>query len=148
MTERTNTPAACYRKLRKYKYQLMEKYHIKVETGLVEEEVTTDFLHITPTGDLTIHKAYSWDGPSGPTIDTQSFMRGSLVHDALYQLMRLGHMAYTDHREYADDLLKEMCLKDGMWPFRAWYVHLGVRMFGEKHARPRKEVQNERLYAP
>jgi hypothetical protein len=37
-------------------------------------------------------KGYAWNGPSGPTLDTRNFMRGSLVHDALYQLMREGRM--------------------------------------------------------
>ena len=151
MTEKKNTTGsshACYRKLRKYKYQLMEDYHVKVRENLVKDDVSTDFLFLTPSGDLTIRKAYAWDGPSGPTIDTRTFMRGSLVHDALYQLMRMGHIVCADHRGYADDLLKAMCLKDGMWSFRAWYVHLGLRKFGEKHARPRKKVADEKLYAP
>ena len=143
-----NSSQACYRKLRKYKYQLMEDYLVKIREDLVKEEVSTDFLHLTPAGDLTIRKAYAWDGPSGPTIDTRTFMRGSLVHDALYQLMRLGHVVHTDHREYADALLKEMCLKDGMWTFRAWYVHLGVRRFGERFAKPPKVAKDKAFCVP
>ncbi len=30
--------------------------------------------------------------PNGPTIETKTFMRASLVHDALYQLMREEHL--------------------------------------------------------
>jgi len=39
-------------------------------------------------GGLLIKAGYSWDGPSGSAIDTKNFMQGSLVHDALYQLLR------------------------------------------------------------
>ena len=45
-------------------------------------------LEITSEGELIIRNGYSWDGPSGPTIDTKNFMQGSLIHDALCQLMR------------------------------------------------------------
>ena len=45
------------------------------------------------------------DGPSGPAIDTKNFMRASLVHDALYQLMRLGTLDKS-RRQYADRLLQ------------------------------------------
>jgi hypothetical protein len=60
-----------------------------------------------------ISKGYAWDGPSGPTIDTGNFMRGSLIHDALYQLMRTGNLP-TSFRERADLLLRKTCIDDGM----------------------------------
>jgi len=37
---------------------------------------------------LFISAGYSSDGPSGPTIDTKSFMLGAFVHDALYEMLR------------------------------------------------------------
>ena len=61
---------------------------------------------------------YGRDGPSGPTLDTRDFIRGSLVHDALYQLMREGLLDHSIHRE------------DGMTALRAWWVYQGVRLFG------------------
>ena len=67
--------------------------------------------------------------PSGPTIDTSSFIRTSLVHDALYPLIRLGGAPY-DHRRHADRLLKKLCREDGMSWFRAWYVCVAARLFG------------------
>ena len=63
-------------------------------------------------------------------------MRGSLVHDALYQLMRLEELDYKTDRKYADQLLKNICREDGMSAFRAWYVHRLVRAFGEGAAKP------------
>jgi len=125
-----------------YKYQLAEEYSLKLEMlqahGARGEEpggevgdqratgIKTDFIDLDTDGTLTIKAGYAWDGPSGPTIDTKSFMRGSLVHDALYQLMRNGHLPAAC-REDADQELHRLCREDGMNRFRAWYVLLGVR---------------------
>lgn len=138
---------ACYRKLRHYKYQLVQDYTLSIEIER-EEGIATDFIDLTTAGDLTVKVRYAWDGPSGPTIDTKSFMRGSLVHDALYQLMREKYLDYREDREYADDLLKKICLEDGMSRFRAWYVHQALRMFGEKSARPGPKSEEEIICVP
>jgi len=90
---------------------------------------------------LLIRKYYCWDGPSGVTLDTKTFMRGSLVHDALYQLMREGRLDIK-WRDYADKLLRDICIADGMWRFRANYVYWAVSKFGAKHAQPRKKTSN------
>jgi len=55
-------------------------------------------------------------------------MRGSLVHDALYQLMRLSALDYKAHRKRADEILREICLEDGICSFRAWYVYQAVHI--------------------
>ena len=106
-----------------YKYQLAEDYSIPTE--IFNKHIVSGFIALEPTGVLTVGCGYAWDGPSGPTIDTKTFMRGSLVHDVLYQLIREEHLPGY-HKGYADDLLKEICLEDGMCRFRAWYVHRGV----------------------
>ena len=62
-------------------------------------------------------------------------MRGSLVHDALYQLMRDGYLPLKT-REYADWLLREICIEDGMSKIRADWVYMGVDLFGESSAKP------------
>jgi len=119
--------------------------NIEIET---EEDIETSFIGLTTDGELTIKNRYAWDGPSGPTIDTKSFIRGSLVHDALYQLMRERHLDHQKHREYVDDLLKKMCLEDGMSRLRAWYVYRSVRTFGEKNAWPSPKAQHEIMCVP
>ena len=63
-------------------------------------------------------------------------MRGSLVHDALYQLMRLEHLDKDLHREPSDRLLQQMCREDGMSALRAWWVYQGVRLGGNPAADP------------
>lgn len=99
-------------------------------------DVETQFLHLSQAGILTVKAGYAWDGPSGPTIDTDTFMRASVVHDALYQLMRLDYLDHRNSRKKADNLLKTMCIADGMWRIRAWYIYLAIRLFGARSAVP------------
>lgn len=124
---------ASYRKLRHYKYQLTADYTYTVD--IKDHQVQHPMIELGPEGQLTVKKGYAWDGPSGPTIDTSTFMRGALIHDVLYQLIRLEYLA-PSLRQYADDVLKQICLQDGMSRFRAWYVHLALKLFGSKHAQP------------
>lgn len=120
-----------------YKYQVVEEYTtqipIKPDSDIVSP---SGFIQLTAEGKLTINKGYAWDGPSGPTIDTLNFMRGSLVHDALYQLMREKSLDKEVCREPADRLLQTMCMKDGMSSIRAWWVYQGVRIGGDPAADP------------
>ncbi len=118
-----------------YKYQLVEDYSVRVPV-IPDEDVRTEYIDLSTDGDLTIKRGYAWDGPSGPTIDTKDFMRGSLVHDALYQLMRQEYLSKDRWRAEADLELKRMCRQDGMSAIRAWWVHRGVRMGGDPSASP------------
>ena len=120
-----------------YKYQPFTSYSvdipIKPETPI---ESPSEFIVLTSDGKLTLKKGYAWDGPSGPTIDTLNFMRGSLVHDALYQLMREGYLDNEFYRKPADKLLQAMCKQDGMSTIRAWWVYKGLRIGGDPAANP------------
>lgn len=104
-----------------YKYQLDQTYddHITIRP---EENIRTRYISLSVSGELEIRYGYAWDGASGPTIDTPSSMRGSLIHDALYQLMR---MSLLDHKwKKAIDIMFEGTLvDDDMWSWRAriWY---------------------------
>lgn len=118
-----------------YKYQLREPYTVRIPLR-PSVAVHTAYISLETTGDLTIKEGYAWDGPSGPTIDTLTFMRGSVVHDALYQLMREQHLDHTAYREAADRTLRAMCREDGMSSVRAWWVYYGVRFFADPAANP------------
>jgi hypothetical protein len=111
-----------------YKYQLAETF-----TAIVpikpEYSIDSFLISLDTKGYLVIKKGYAWDGASG-AIDTSNFMRGALVHDALYQLMRQGSLDPQVHRKTADEWLRAVCLEDGMSRFRAWYVYVAVRFFG------------------
>lgn len=102
------------------KYQLQQDYEIR--TNIIGYDVETDFIKLTLIGVLTIRKGYPWDGPSGPTIDTKNSMRGSLVHDAFYELMRKG-LVSRDERNAVDRLFRQILVDDGMRKSRAdiWY---------------------------
>ena len=102
-------------------------------TGILGYNIKTPFIALNPAGIITIYRGYSWDGPSGPTIATKSFMRGSLVHDALYQLMRMKLLP-NSKKDKADRLLQEICKADGMWKFNAGATYHAVRIFGGRYA--------------
>ena len=93
-----------------YKYQLKRDYSQQIDIK-PSSHVDMDFIILTMTRFLIIKKGYAWDGPSGPTIDTPNFMRGSLVHDALYQLMREGQLDKDRHRDAADRQLQKICIE-------------------------------------
>lgn len=124
-----------------YKYQLATAYRVKI-TIKPKELIDTEFIRLTKGGLLTIKKGYASDGPSGPTLDTKTFMRGAFVHDALYQLMRMKKLPLKCRRE-ADLILQRMCRQDGMSKIRAWYVYESVKNFAKGSALPKNR---KRIY--
>lgn len=116
-----------------YKYQLKKDFAVQL-TFVPDKFIYTAFIRFDTTGYLYIKDGYAWDGPSWPAIDTPNFMRGSLVHDALYQLMRDKYLDRDKFRNLADLELKRLCMEDGMGAIRANYVYLGVRLGGRTAA--------------
>ena len=127
-----------------YKYQLVKKYKCKVCIHPIKT-LNLKYIRLATTGTLTIRSGYAWDGPSGPTIDTKSFMRGSLIHDALYQLLRDSDLPQC-YRKQADIELRKTCLEDGMFSLFAWIVYNMVRVFAGKAAS--KEMKRKVITAP
>ncbi len=121
-----------YKKRRDYKYTLAEAYQLETQ-WLNMPEINTQYIQLNTQGQIHIAKAYSWDGASGPMPDFRSIMRGSLIHDALYQLIREQHLD-PSFRAAADRLLLQICLDDGMNPLLAHWVHFCVRCFGKAKA--------------
>jgi hypothetical protein len=116
-----------------YKYitAAVERY----ETGIAtDRSYAVSHGELSPSGALTIKKGYAWDGPSGPTFDTRSAMRGSLVHDCLYQLLRETDFGapemHAQRRKLCDEILYRICIEDGMWKWRAKWILAGVRKGG------------------
>ena len=139
-----------YRKLRGYKYQLRANYQQKLDKIRPEGgdvQVNGGWVKLSADGPLFVKNGYAWDGPSGPTIDTPDFLRASLVHDALYQLMRERKLKTRRWRKPADQLLRDMCIEDGMSKVRAEYVYAAMCAFGGPAARPGGQKQ-EVLTAP
>ena len=109
--------------------------HSRIES----EDIHDPWVRLCKNGLLEIRAGYAWDGPSGPTIDTKSTMRASLVHDALYQLMRAGKLT-QDARDAADKLLFDLLIQDRCWEWRAKLWLWTVRKFAGYAAARRAEV--------
>jgi len=121
-----------------YKYQLADSYAIKIPIG-PKVDMETDFINLDTAGNLLIKNGYAWDGPSGPVIDTDENMRASVVHDALYQLMRNKELSTRTHRKAADLLFKDICKDDGVSNFRASVYYKALRKFGKPAASPQNK---------
>ena len=118
-----------------YKYQIVEDVHFP-DTGILPalgRGFDHDWIALSNEGYLIVRKGYAFDGPSGPTFDTKNFMRGSLAHDALYQLMGDGTIDIS-YREKADKYLVQVCKEDGMSAIRRAWVYAGVRVGGARAA--------------
>jgi len=128
-----------------FKYQLREDWWC--QTAILGQACRIEdadvpgkpWVELASDGSLHVREGYAWDGPSGPTIDTKSFMRGSLAHDCLYQLMRAGKLSQGARRE-ADRTLWLLCRQDGMSRFRAWYVYHSLRLFAGFAAARQQDV--------
>ncbi len=118
-----------------YKYQLAEGYEMTISIK-PKSDIKTEFIDLDTDGKLTVKKGYAWDGPSGPVKDTVENMRASLVHDALYQLMRNKELSTRTHRKAADQEFKDICKADGVSNFRASVYYKGLRKFGKPAASP------------
>ena len=122
----------------KFKYCMVRDRAI--QTRVTGYHITTQFFILYTDGRLIIHRGYAWDGPSGPTIDTASFMRSSAVHDALFQMLREVLIPARDWRvvfDLANTELRRLSKIDGMlWP-RYHFVKTALDIAGAKHAKPR-----------
>ncbi len=118
-----------YRRLPTYKYTLAVDAVFSVGAR-PEAPIITPFIELSADGILTVKAGYSWDGTSGPTMDTLSTMRGGLAHDAMFQLMRLEALEAIIWKHTADTLLYRLLREDGMNWLRANTFYLAVTWFG------------------
>lgn len=121
-----------YRKGYKYTLAGNHIYHVDIKPA---ESINIGFVHLNTAGVLWIKSGYAWDGCSGPTWDDKTNMRAGLIHDALYQLIRLGHLPQSC-KDAADRELQKAMIDDGAFKVRAWYYYQGVRLFGMKSCQP------------
>jgi hypothetical protein len=130
---------------RGYKYQVTRDYHIKLDIVPFSEDgafLPNEYAFLSPTGDLKVYAGYAWNGASGPTFDTLNSMIGSLIHDVIYQLIRLG-LIDPKYKIYADGLLHALCVEDGMYSWRADYWRWAVLKFGAGSTKPSAEPKEE-----
>jgi hypothetical protein len=121
-----------------YKYQLAADYAIS--SGIKPAgNVDTKFIKLDTQGNLRILEGYAWDGPSGPVVDARDNMRASLVHDALYQLMRQRKLTAKAYKDKADKLFKKICIADGVSRSTAEIYYLGLKLGGKPATDPKNE---------
>lgn len=114
-----------------FRYQLIEEYEqdVSVDGIFPLTPGGNEFVHLTLDGDLYIAKWYAWNGANKPAINDKTFVRPSLVHDALCQLWELK-IIDNEGRAAADRLLGKMLREDTItianrnkwfirWPLKA-----------------------------
>ncbi|MCH7815284.1 MAG: DUF1353 domain-containing protein [Proteobacteria bacterium] len=126
-----------------YKYQLASNYSIKTNIK-PKKNVPGNFIKLDKAGKLTVMAGYAWDGPSGPVVDTKENLRASLVHDALYQLMRNRHLTAKQHKDKADRLFKKICIQDGVPKVTAQIYYLGLKLGGKPATDPKNKKKVRR----
>ena len=126
---------------RGYKYQVTQIFHIRLDI-IPFAPIHQPFVRMDMSGNTRIFIGYAWNGASGPTFDTLNSMTGSLVHDVIYQLIRLG-LIDPKYKEYGDGLLHDICVEDGMYDWRANYWRWAVLEFGAGSTKPSAEPKEE-----
>ena len=115
-----------------YKYQTY--YDYTIQTQMFGFSVEAYWYKLTPDGILWIRRGYAWDGASGPTIDTEDTIINSLIHDVFYQMMREGQLPEDPCFHIANNELKRIGIRSGMWTWRANMWKNAVEKFGSSSA--------------
>jgi hypothetical protein len=99
-----------------------------------------DFISLEFGGILTVKKGYRWDGASNPFQDGDKHhnFRSSLVHDALYDLMRMAYLepdgvgkkAGNINRKMADMIHYMIAIEDGDSKSGAQSDYFWLRLWG------------------
>lgn len=126
-----------------YKYQLAKDYHIKISIK-PKDNIDTQFIALDTKGNLIVKSGYAWDGPSGPVIDTDYNLRASLVHDALYQLMRQRKISRKKHKDKADKLFRTLCKEDGVPSAIAQIYYQALKKLGNPATDPKNAKKVKR----
>ena len=87
---------------------------------------------------LYIKAGYTWNG-ANVIWDTKTVVQGSLVHDALYDLIRDNCLG-EPYQALADQLFREICVGDRMIKMRAWWIFKAVRKFGHRAVRKKPRI--------
>lgn len=111
------------------RYQLAETERYQSDIMPLSVLIDTDWIALDSEGLLTIRAGYAWDGASGPVFQTPETMRASLIHDAYYQLIRLG-LIHAGYRAAADRVYRRVCIESGMYESRAETHYIALRLFG------------------
>lgn len=134
-------------------YQLKGEVSVQLDIKL-PQDIILGPICLHKSGLLVISSWYAWDGPSGPTkyisailriipivgvslwwLFIRSFIRGSLIHDALYQLIR-NNLLDPELRDWVDRELIRICKEDKMSSIRRKWIYRGLQVGGGSSIRP------------
>ena len=114
----------------KYKFKVEENFSIELPFKI------PDFVHPYASlkdGILSVKRGYAWDGASGPVINTRDTLVASLVHDVLYQAMRLNLIKSSEeNKKIADKNFFKILKMNGVNSIRSKVWYLAVKLFGKK----------------
>jgi hypothetical protein len=127
-----------------FKYQVAKRCSFQLVNIRPERHIFAHWFSLSKSGLLTVEDGYAWDGASGPTIDTKSSMRASLIHDIGYQIMRMDLMPSTARHAW-DTELYSWCRRDKMWSVRAMVWREALRKFATAYL---PEHRKKTLLAP
>lgn len=119
-----------------YKYQLAKDYCIETRIR-PPKEIEMQFISMKKDGTMIVKNGYAWDGTSGLIIDTDGNLRASLVHDALYQLMRNGKLKpRKKYKDKVDKLFRRMCKDDNVLSPIAQLYYEALKKLGNPSTEP------------
>ena len=114
----------------KYNYKFKVEKTLTVKLPFTFNNFTHPYIKLI-NGNLTINIGYAWDGATGPVINTKNTLIASLVHDALYQAMRLNLIPNNeDTRKLADKTFYSILKDNGVFAIRRSVWYFAVRVFG------------------
>lgn len=115
-----------FKELSDGRYQLTRTFIIQTDIH-PPLTVFSDYIRLQPEGTLIIERGYCWDGATGG-FDTPDFMRGSLAHDGLCDLIARG-LLDKSYRPQVDKLLRNILIEDGMSKLRAWWIYTFIKYY-------------------
>jgi hypothetical protein len=128
---------------REVRYDYETSRTVRYQTRITPAaRVESERIVLDPDGILTLIHPYAWDGAT-LALDTRTNMRGSAVHDALIQLVKLGLLPGDLMTKLSIDLeYYRFCREDGMGIARG-ILHLGAiqkHRWQETKTSPEKEA--------
>ena len=119
-------------KYTKYKYKFKVEENFSIELPFKIPDFQDQYASLKDDI-LSVKRGYAWDGASGPIINTRDTLVASLVHDVLYQAMRLSLIKSSkENRKIADKNFFEILKMNGVNSIRRKVWYFAVRLFGKK----------------
>ena len=98
--------------------------------------VKMDYVTLTSDGVLKIKEGYHYDSHNMLSfLDTPSMNRAIIIRDALLQILVVGNLN-VKYRRAAERVYREVMIKGGTTPLRAWYHYLKVRLLDDEDVYP------------